>query len=111
MGLISRVSSRTYRYTMNRLIRTSVRYVAEDVDKFIKSNKVAIISKQGCPFCSMAINSFHQIKQKPAVWDITLEPKQQEIQSYCHKLTGARSVPRVWINQQIIGGGSEVASL
>ena len=30
------------------------------------------------------------------------------IQDYCKTLTGARSVPRVWINQKFIGGGDDV---
>ena len=30
------------------------------------------------------------------------------IQDYCKKLTGARSVPRVWIDQKFIGGGDDV---
>lgn len=30
------------------------------------------------------------------------------IQDYCKTLTGARSVPRVWINQKFIGGADSV---
>lgn len=33
------------------------------------------------------------------------------IQDYCKKITGARSVPRVWVNQKFIGGGDETKKL
>ena len=35
-------------------------------------------------------------------------PEMEAIQDYCKSLTGARSVPRVWISGKFIGGGDEV---
>jgi glutaredoxin 3 len=35
-------------------------------------------------------------------------PDMDAIQDYCKKLTGARSVPRVWIDKKFIGGGDDV---
>merc|ERR1719495_3001849 len=34
-----------------------------------------------------------------------------QIQDYLKRLTGARSVPRVFINKKFVGGGSEMKEL
>ena len=31
-----------------------------------------------------------------------------DIQDYCQELTGARSVPRVWVDQKFVGGADAV---
>ena len=35
-------------------------------------------------------------------------PEADAIQDYCGKVTGGRSVPRVWIDKKFIGGGDDV---
>jgi glutaredoxin 3 len=35
-------------------------------------------------------------------------PEMDAIQDYCMKLTGGRSVPRVWIDQKFVGGADAV---
>ena len=47
----------------------------------------------------------------PAVVEIESHPEVEQIQDYCEELTGARSVPRVWINKTLIGGASDVEKL
>ena len=42
------------------------------------------------------------------VQEIESHPDCVDIQDYCEELTGARSVPRVWINQEFLGGADAV---
>ena len=40
--------------------------------------------------------------------EIENSPDMDDIQDYCKELTGARSVPRVWIDQKFVGGADAV---
>merc|ERR1711972_1137098 len=95
MGLISRVSSRTYRNM-------------QEIDNFISSNKVAIISKSYCPYCSKAKKAFQQLNIPFKVMEIENRKDCAQIQAYMKKKTGAQSVPRVFVNGKFIGGGDDV---
>ena len=46
--------------------------------------------------------------QKATVEEIEDSPEMDNIQDYCKELTGARSVPRVWINRKFVGGADAV---
>merc|ERR1712110_333820 len=76
--------------------------------EFISSNKIAMISKSYCPFCDMAKTALKSVDAEYAVMEIEDLPECQEIQDHLLKLTGARTVPRVFINSKFIGGGSEM---
>ncbi|XP_063688067.1 uncharacterized protein LOC134821277 [Bolinopsis microptera] len=79
------------------------------VDSGIKENKVFVISKTYCPFCTKAKKYLNQAGIKDAkILEIEDMSEMDAIQDYCKKLTGARSVPRVWINGKFIGGGDDV---
>jgi len=86
----------------------------ELVASLIKSKKVLVISKSYCPFCVKAKDVLKQYKIDPSsmeIMEIENNPKCDEIQDYLKKLTGARSVPRVFIGGKCIGGGDETAAL
>lgn len=75
-------------------------------------NKAAIVmfSKTTCGYCTMAKNAFKSINEKVHVIEINNRPDCNEIQNELQKITGARSVPRVFINQKFFGGGDETAA-
>ncbi|XP_002734958.1 glutaredoxin-like [Saccoglossus kowalevskii] len=77
------------------------------VDAKIKDNKVVVFSKSYCPYCKMAKTALNKYKIALEVIEIEDRPDSEEIQDYLNTLTGARSVPRVFINGKCIGGGSE----
>lgn len=86
----------------------------EFADAKIASKKVVVISKSYCPFCKKA----KQVLGKYKISDENIEyieienrPDMDEIQDHMRSLTGARSVPRVFIGGKCVGGGDEVASL
>jgi len=85
--------------------------VRQSVDKLIKMNKVMMFSKSYCPYCTKAKKVFKEIGQKYELVELDEDKDGGEMQQYLGEMTGARSVPRVFINGKCIGGGDETASL
>merc|ERR1719495_1384640 len=85
----------------------------EFVDSKIQSAPVVIFSKTYCPYCKMAKKAITDagvdLKDSTKILVIELENMSDcaDIQDYLNSLTGARSVPRVFIKGKCIGGGSE----
>merc|ERR1712154_119756 len=80
------------------------------VNSQIQSNSVLMFSKSYCPYCTKAKSALNSI---PATFkSIELDTRQDmdEIQDYLQQLTGARSVPRVFVNGQFYGGGDDTAA-
>jgi len=83
------------------------------VQDLIKTKKVLMISKVYCPFCVKAKDALKNYKINPEDYEILeIEDRDDcsEIQDYMKQLTGARSVPRVFIGGKCIGGGDETMS-
>lgn len=81
-----------------------------EIDAAIKSEKVFIVSKTFCPYCRSAIANIKKYSS-PKIIQIESNPEMTAIQNYMSQITGARSVPRVFINGNFIGGGDEIAKL
>ncbi|XP_072238743.1 glutaredoxin-1 [Leuresthes tenuis] len=80
----------------------------------IKGDKVVVFIKPTCPFCITAKDVLSQYKFKPGhleFIDICGRSDMDSIQDCFSDLTGARTVPRVFIGEKCIGGGSDVAAL
>ncbi|GAX74669.1 hypothetical protein CEUSTIGMA_g2117.t1 [Chlamydomonas eustigma] len=91
-------------------IRASAQTFVEDN---IKNNKVVVFSKSHCPYCSKAKAALGGIipKEKFAVFEIENNPECSAIQDVLMGMTGARSVPRVFIDGKFIGGGDDTARM
>uniref|UniRef100_A0A914YJL6 Glutaredoxin-1 n=1 Tax=Panagrolaimus superbus TaxID=310955 RepID=A0A914YJL6_9BILA len=80
------------------------------VDEKIGTHKVAVFSKSHCPFCHKAKAALESFKFKPNefFW-LEIEDRKdcREMQDYLLKVTGERTVPRVFINGRFYGGGTE----
>jgi len=79
------------------------------VDSRISGNRVTVFAKSGCPYCIKAIEAL----TKAGVAGLHIEEIERsrsmaEIQDYLLEKTGARSVPRVFIDGQFYGGGDDV---
>lgn len=88
--------------------------VQKIVDDLIRSKKVVVFSKSYCPFCTKAKNAlapYNIPAEDYHLWEIENEPQMGEIQVYLKQLTGASSVPRVFINGKSIGGGDDTGKL
>lgn len=99
---------------LTRLIRknsfSSRKITMEEAKKFVQdtisSTPVVVFSKTYCPYCVKAKNLLETLVPKDKLNVIELEdrPDCTPIQTYLKELTGASSVPRVFINQKCIGG-------
>mmetsp|Transcript_31206 Transcript_31206/g.85585 ORF Transcript_31206/g.85585 Transcript_31206/m.85585 type:complete len:349 (+) Transcript_31206:83-1129(+) len=83
------------------------------VEEIIALTPVVVISKTTCPFCAEAKQALQQAGCNPAVVELDrLKPEQAaEIQDHMETLTGARTVPRVFIGRKCIGGGTDTSNL
>ncbi|KAF4516928.1 hypothetical protein B566_EDAN008017 [Ephemera danica] len=85
--------------------------VAAEVRNLITSDKVVIFSKTYCPYCDMAKKEFNNLDQKYTVIELNKRDDGDVIQAILGEITGGKTVPRVFIKGQCIGGGSETKSL
>ncbi|XP_053687724.1 uncharacterized protein LOC128737174 [Sabethes cyaneus] len=85
--------------------------VAEFVKSAIAKDKVVIFSKSYCPYCTMAKEPFKKLNQAFACYELDHRNDGDEIQSVLGEMTGARSVPRVFISGNFIGGGTDIKKM
>ncbi|XP_037636556.1 glutaredoxin-1 [Sebastes umbrosus] len=80
----------------------------------IKGDKVVLFIKPTCPYCVMAKDVLSKYKFKGGhleCVDISGRGDMDKMQDYFLELTGSRTVPRVFIGEECVGGGSDVAAL
>mmetsp|Transcript_9941 Transcript_9941/g.10970 ORF Transcript_9941/g.10970 Transcript_9941/m.10970 type:complete len:105 (-) Transcript_9941:113-427(-) len=80
------------------------------VDNEIASNKVVLFGKTYCPFCKKAKEALASINANAKVVEIDQRDDCSAIQDYLGQLTGARSVPRVFVNGKFVGGGDDTVA-
>ena len=88
--------------------------VKAEIDQLIKQYPVFVISKTYCPFCTMAkeaLKNYAIPADKIKIMEIENHKDCAEIQNYMSQLTGGRTVPRVFIGGECIGGGSEASAM
>lgn len=84
------------------------------VDSLIVEKKVVVFSKSYCPYCTKAkkvLDKYPIISGQYIVIEIENRDDCSHIQNYLKQLTGASSVPRVFINGQFVGGGDDTQRL
>lgn len=86
----------------------------EFVKTQIKANKVVVFWKPSCSYCIMAKDVLSKYKLKKGHFDfidISERSDMDSIQDHLRQITGARTVPRVFIGENCVGGGTDVAEL
>jgi len=81
------------------------------IARLTSENQVMIFSKSLSPHCHRAKKIFDDLKQKYSVVEVNKLPEMSLIQDTLNEATGARTVPRVFVNGICIGGGAETADL
>lgn len=85
------------------------------VDETIQNNPVAVFSKTYCPYCVKAKNllteSYSIPNSKIAIVELENRQDCNAIQGYLKELTGASSVPRVFVKANCIGGCDDTFKL
>jgi len=72
---------------------------------------VVIFTKDGCPHCAQAKGIFDKMRIPFDEYDLSLRFDGPEMLDVLEDLTGSRTVPRVFINGECIGGASETEAL
>jgi len=80
------------------------------VQEKIKSNKAMMFCKTQCPFCVKAKKAMDDLGITVEVMNLDNMEEGPAIQDIMLKMTGGRSVPRVFINGQFIGGGDDTVA-
>jgi len=103
---------------MGGWVSTSAAVTGEDmeeakkgVEDLIGQHQVVIFSKAHCPYCVNAIKCFDKLKVHYTAIELNGHPQASLLQDILMDMTGARTVPRVFINGHCIGGGTETVQL
>ena len=85
--------------------------IADKINALIKQHKAIVFSKTYCPYCTNAKQAFAAIGVAPHVIELDQDAATTaEYQAALGKLTGATSVPRVFINGKFLGGGDDTVA-
>uniref|UniRef100_A0A8C0PMG6 Glutaredoxin-2, mitochondrial n=1 Tax=Canis lupus familiaris TaxID=9615 RepID=A0A8C0PMG6_CANLF len=77
----------------------------------ISDNCVVIFSKTSCSYCTMAKKLFHDMNVKYKVVELDMLEYGSQFQDALYKMTGERTVPRIFINGTFIGGATDTHRL
>ncbi|XP_036266028.1 glutaredoxin-1 [Pipistrellus kuhlii] len=86
----------------------------EFVDSHLKPRRMVVFMKPTCPFCkrTQEILLQYPFKKESLVFvDITVTRNTERVQDYLQQLTGARTVPRIFIGKECIGGCSDLVEM
>eukprot|EP01103_Thecamoeba_quadrilineata_P003695 TRINITY_DN13446_c0_g1_i1.p1 TRINITY_DN13446_c0_g1~~TRINITY_DN13446_c0_g1_i1.p1 ORF type:complete len:112 (-),score=27.71 TRINITY_DN13446_c0_g1_i1:130-432(-) len=81
------------------------------VQETISQNPVVIFSKTYCPYCHRAIDLFKSINANAKVIQLDERDDGEKIFDHLKEITGARTVPRVFIGGKFVGGCDAVVAL
>ncbi|XP_033756970.1 glutaredoxin-C4-like [Pecten maximus] len=82
----------------------------EEIQDTIGKHKVVVYSKSFCPYCSKAKQALNNEKIEYHVIELDGRSDMDSTQDILCKLTGARSVPRVFVNGKFFGGGDDTVA-
>ena len=84
------------------------------VNSKIQSGRLVVFIKPTYPYCRRTQELLSQLPFKQGLLefvDITANGNTTEIQDYLQQLTGARTVPRVFIGKECIGGYTDLVNI
>ncbi|XP_069593378.1 glutaredoxin 2 [Ranitomeya imitator] len=113
--LLSKRFTASLVYRMGNLLSNSADFphseALKSVQDTVSKNCVVIYSKTSCPYCTMAKDAFNSINVNYKSIELDEVDNGRQLQEALHQMTGARSVPRVFVNGACIGGGTETRKL
>ena len=84
------------------------------VNSKIQSGRLVVFIKPTYPYCRRTQELLSQLPFKQGLLefvDITANGNTTEIQDYLQQLTGARTVPQVFIGKECIGGYTDLVNI
>jgi glutaredoxin 3 len=92
------------------IFRPKVSY-EEYVDAQIAKSRVVIFSKSYCPFSQLAKEQFQKLNYPYHHVELDYRSDGEQIQDVLGRMTGARTMPRVFISGVFIGGGEDMENM
>ncbi|XP_008834435.1 glutaredoxin 2 [Nannospalax galili] len=83
----------------------------KQIQETISDNCVVIFSKTSCSYCTMAKKIFHDMNVNYKVVELDMHEYGNQFQDALHKMTGERTVPRIFVNGTFIGGATDTHRL
>ncbi|XP_049625699.1 glutaredoxin 2 [Suncus etruscus] len=96
--------------TSSSLEKTTAAPVSQ-IQETISNNCVVIFSKTSCSYCTMAKKLFHDINVHCKVVELDLLEYGSQFQDALYRMTGDRTVPRIFVNGTFIGGATDTHRL
>ncbi|XP_071456311.1 glutaredoxin 2 isoform X1 [Marmota flaviventris] len=96
--------------TLPILTVPSVEY-CHPVKETISDNCVVIFSKTSCSYCTMAKNIFRDMNVNYKAVELDMLEYGSQFQDALYKMTGERTVPRIFVNGTFIGGATDTHRL
>ena len=84
---------------------------ASFVEKVVSEHKVAVFSKTTCGYCESVKRLFGELGVEPHYVELNQRSDEVLLKQVLVERTGSRSVPRVFIGGQFIGGCDETRAL
>ncbi|XP_077013402.1 glutaredoxin 2 isoform X1 [Tamandua tetradactyla] len=81
------------------------------IQETISDNCVVIFSKTSCSYCTRAKNLFRDMGIKYKVVELDMLECGNQFQDALYRMTGERTVPRIFVNGTFIGGATDTHKL
>ncbi|XP_036203058.1 glutaredoxin-2, mitochondrial-like [Myotis myotis] len=81
------------------------------IQETISDNCVVIYSKTSCSYCNMAKKLFHNMSINYKAVELNLLEYGSQFQDTLSKMTGERTMPRIFVNGTFIGGAMDTHRL
>ncbi|XP_004625356.1 glutaredoxin 2 [Octodon degus] len=81
------------------------------IQETISDNCVVIFSKTSCSYCKMAKKIFHDLNINYTAVELDMLEYGSQFQDALYKMTGGRTVPRIFVNGTFIGGATDTHRL
>uniref|UniRef100_A0A8D2IVZ3 Glutaredoxin-2, mitochondrial n=1 Tax=Varanus komodoensis TaxID=61221 RepID=A0A8D2IVZ3_VARKO len=77
----------------------------------ISDHCVVIFSKTTCSYCNMAKKLFRDMNVNYTAVELDMYENGSQFQDILHQMTGGRTVPRIFINGNFVGGATDTQRL
>ncbi|XP_074007573.1 glutaredoxin 2 isoform X1 [Numenius arquata] len=103
------------RFRMGNRVPTSVGLsndaAVNQIQEIISDNCVVIFSKTTCYYCKMAKKLFDDMNVNYMAVELDMNTNGSQFQDILHQMTGARTLPRVFVNGTFVGGATDTKKL
>ncbi|NXP12705.1 GLRX2 protein, partial [Thinocorus orbignyianus] len=81
------------------------------IQDIISDNCVVIFSKTTCYYCKMAKKLFDDMNVNYTAVELDMNTHGSQFQDILQQMTGARTLPRVFVNGTFVGGATDTKKL